>query len=465
MKKTALTILVIAFFATCSKADKVFDPVSNPVNPSTSTPKSDSIFIFNVSSLYNNDTLQATYKDTNNIEYNFYGVRNTTGNLLKVSSIVLSKLNNYDSLQNFVLDDSNRIAATYFTFNGVKDTTIIKFDYTDSLILLSKYLINWDSKLTKLRQLVTLRKDGTNFKLLSNQTFQALLANSNDDLEKISATAQVAVGGFAILAASGVILGYLACSSNPASAAFAPACGVAGGALITFIFLPKSAKAHFELPNIKTVPPLNPKNDFNKINFPPTPQVGKIDVSTKVLSNVTYNSATSGGEVSGIETSKVLDKGICWTQGKLAGIPTIGDNKISAGAGSGSFVSNLTNLWVLDYYNIRAYAKTADSVYYGKVEKLYTPHILDSSFWKGSFTHVADTFKIQHIIGPSQMIITPRHFCSVCSESKLLMGISISQCISYCGSNCCGYLNSLACYVNADGTSGWFEDGRENFLK
>jgi arabinogalactan endo-1,4-beta-galactosidase len=79
------------------------------------------------------------------------------------------------------------------------------------------------------------------------------------------------------------------------------------------------------------------------------------------VSDITENSATSGGTVSN-DNGTVLAKGVCWSTSIN---PTIKDSLTKNGQGSGSFVSRLTNLNGNTKYYVRAYATTSSSTVYG----------------------------------------------------------------------------------------------------
>ena len=96
----------------------------------------------------------------------------------------------------------------------------------------------------------------------------------------------------------------------------------------------------------------------------PTPPT----VTTSAVSNITYSSASSGGNVTSDGGATVTARGICWSTSHN---PTINDNKTTDGNGTGNFTSNLINLTANTTYYVRAYATNEKGTAYGN-EKSFT---------------------------------------------------------------------------------------------
>lgn len=86
------------------------------------------------------------------------------------------------------------------------------------------------------------------------------------------------------------------------------------------------------------------------------------EVTTKIVSDISYTIAKSGGIVVSDGGSSVTARGVCWS---LNASPTINDNKTTDGAGGGSFSSSITGLAPNSTYFIRAYATSAKGTGYG----------------------------------------------------------------------------------------------------
>ena len=85
-------------------------------------------------------------------------------------------------------------------------------------------------------------------------------------------------------------------------------------------------------------------------------------LTTAAVTNITINSATSGGSVTKDGGAPVTARGVCWgttTNPDLSGSYTTDDS------GIGSFVSNLTGLTTNTLYHIRAYATNKAGTAYG----------------------------------------------------------------------------------------------------
>ena len=85
--------------------------------------------------------------------------------------------------------------------------------------------------------------------------------------------------------------------------------------------------------------------------------------TTAEVTDITYTSATCGGEVTFNGNVTVTARGICWSTSQN---PTIEDSKTTEGYGLGSFTSNLSNLASQTTYYVRAYATNEVGTAYGE---------------------------------------------------------------------------------------------------
>lgn len=85
-------------------------------------------------------------------------------------------------------------------------------------------------------------------------------------------------------------------------------------------------------------------------------------VITSAATEVTKTTAVSGGEVTYDGGAEVTERGLVWG---LNAEPTVADNKISGGAGTGIFISNIAGLEKFTTYHIRAYAINSAGTAYG----------------------------------------------------------------------------------------------------
>ena len=92
-------------------------------------------------------------------------------------------------------------------------------------------------------------------------------------------------------------------------------------------------------------------------------------VTTASTTNITYNSADSGGNVIDDGGSAVTARGVCWN---TFGAPTIDDECTVNGTGLGSFASHLADLVPGATYYVRAYATNVVGTGYGGTEVFET---------------------------------------------------------------------------------------------
>ena len=92
-------------------------------------------------------------------------------------------------------------------------------------------------------------------------------------------------------------------------------------------------------------------------------------VTTDMASNVTANTATTGGNVLSDGGAVVTARGVCYGENPN---PTLSDNYTVDGTGTGAFTSNLTNLVENTTYYARAYATNSAGTAYGNEETFIT---------------------------------------------------------------------------------------------
>jgi uncharacterized protein (TIGR02145 family) len=85
-------------------------------------------------------------------------------------------------------------------------------------------------------------------------------------------------------------------------------------------------------------------------------------LNTLPITNISTNSASSGGTIGLAGGQTVTARGVCWN---TTGNPTIADSITIDGSGTGSFTSNLTNLNTSTTYYVRAYATNIIGTDYG----------------------------------------------------------------------------------------------------
>jgi uncharacterized protein (TIGR02145 family) len=85
-------------------------------------------------------------------------------------------------------------------------------------------------------------------------------------------------------------------------------------------------------------------------------------LTTLPVSNISFSTATSGGNITNIGGSAITQQGVVWG---TTPNPTTANNFTSDGTGSGSFTSNLSGLTINTTYYVRAYATNSVGTAYG----------------------------------------------------------------------------------------------------
>jgi uncharacterized protein (TIGR02145 family) len=97
-------------------------------------------------------------------------------------------------------------------------------------------------------------------------------------------------------------------------------------------------------------------------------------VTTSAISAITATEATSGGEVTHDGGVTVTARGVCYATTQN---PTTDYNTVASGTGTGSFMSNLTNLQPGMVYYVRAYATNSAGTSYGEQRTFSTANMPD----------------------------------------------------------------------------------------
>ncbi|MBQ2438503.1 MAG: hypothetical protein II267_01280 [Paludibacteraceae bacterium] len=99
-----------------------------------------------------------------------------------------------------------------------------------------------------------------------------------------------------------------------------------------------------------------------------TTQISLPTISTSSISNITTNSAITGGNVTNDGRATVTERGVVYS---TSANPTLSNAKIKNGSGIGSFTCHLNNLQDGTIYYVRAYAINTKGVAYGN-EQIFT---------------------------------------------------------------------------------------------
>jgi uncharacterized protein (TIGR02145 family) len=104
-------------------------------------------------------------------------------------------------------------------------------------------------------------------------------------------------------------------------------------------------------------------------------------LTTKQISNITIDSAVSGGNITDDGGAPVTMRGVCWSTNQN---PTTVDSKTEDGTGIGQFSSELKNLNPDKTYYLRAYAENISGVYYGQEVVFKTSNPYEAMYPSGT---------------------------------------------------------------------------------
>jgi len=148
----------------------------------------------------------------------------------------------------------------------------------------------------------------------------------------------------------------------------------------------------------------------NEISFTTSPEVAVAPtITTAEVTSITSNSAVSGGDVTNEGGAPVTARGVCWS---TTVNPTITNSKTTDGTGSGSFVSNLTNLNPGTTYYVRTYATNSAGTSYGN-EHSFTTTVVVPTLTTITVTSVTSTTAVSggDITSTGGASITVRGVC------------------------------------------------------
>ncbi len=106
-------------------------------------------------------------------------------------------------------------------------------------------------------------------------------------------------------------------------------------------------------------------------------------VVTATVTEITANSAKGGGEVTNDGGAQVTERGICWS---THANPTLSDNHVAAGEGTGAFNAAMSNLEANTTYHVCAYATNEKGTAYGMDREFATLVYIPTGAINGLFT-------------------------------------------------------------------------------
>jgi|GEM_PF-4979370 len=92
------------------------------------------------------------------------------------------------------------------------------------------------------------------------------------------------------------------------------------------------------------------------------PELQLPTITTASVTNISYTTAISGGNITSDGGSPVTASGVCWNYYEN---PTISNNRTTDGTKIGNFTSNISGLSINNIYYLRAYATNSVGTTYG----------------------------------------------------------------------------------------------------
>lgn len=111
-------------------------------------------------------------------------------------------------------------------------------------------------------------------------------------------------------------------------------------------------------------------------------------MNTTGVTNVSYTSASGGGEVTSDGGSAITAHGVCWN---TTGAPVITDSHTTDGSGTGVFTSSLSNLTPGITYYVRAYAINGNGIAYGDQVSFSTLQVTIPTLATAEVTNIGQT--------------------------------------------------------------------------
>lgn len=147
----------------------------------------------------------------------------------------------------------------------------------------------------------------------------------------------------------------------------------------------------------------------NQVTFTTSAVVGAT-ITTAAVTLITTTSAASGGTITGDGGAPVTSRGVCWSTSVN---PTVADNKTSDGAGTGSFISNLTGLTPNTTYYVRAYAVNSAGTVYGNQVSFTTEQVKLATVTTASVTSVTSSSAVSggEVVSDGGGSVTARGVC------------------------------------------------------
>lgn len=133
-------------------------------------------------------------------------------------------------------------------------------------------------------------------------------------------------------------------------------------------------------------------------------------ITTAAVTEISYTSAISGGEITDEGGAPIVAQGICWNTSPA---PTTSNSRIIAGGGPGPFTGQLTPLIPNTLYYVKAYATNSAGTGYGEEISFKTIQVTAPDLTTANITSVAITTAVSggNITAENGATVTERGVC------------------------------------------------------
>lgn len=154
---------------------------------------------------------------------------------------------------------------------------------------------------------------------------------------------------------------------------------------------------------------INGAGTFYSVQQSFTTSSGLPTITTSTISDITANSAKSGGTISDNGGFAITARGVCWN---TIGNPDLNGSHTENGTGNGTFTANITGLNPSTTYHVRAYATNSTGTVYGAEQTFTTSNGLPQ-VTTGSVSNITATTAVcsGNVTSDGGFNVTARGIC------------------------------------------------------
>jgi uncharacterized protein (TIGR02145 family) len=177
-------------------------------------------------------------------------------------------------------------------------------------------------------------------------------------------------------------------------------------------------------------------------------------ITTSEVTEVSYTTAVSGGNVKSEGGAPVISRGICWN---TSADPTIANSKKAESGTQGSFASNMTQLTPNTMYYVKAYATNSAGTSYGEELTFTTNQVAVPVLTTAEITSITQRTAVSggNITDDKGGSVTARGVCWGVSENPTISDSKTSDAsgIGIFASSLIGLIGNTTYYVRAYATN------------